>query len=488
VLHNQFVQEMGILLPKLKAQAESNNAAWNPDKESLKVDQHGIGNKILMPDMPAETRGVSDADVDRSLDKTFGVPETETTLPGHKTENINPEVTEATADGNHKLTAAKDGKIYRCSECEQLLSTYQEVLEQNTDLKDILLILEQQMKIADAAERARLLKEQVKPLEDRLRVLEAERVRVYKSSDPDFHSPIGVGRSRRYVDKGGTAGEARRLSRDVTQIETALGQTTIRDDYQKAAIPGGPTAYGVPDGVNGFDRLHAIGPNVGHESPYGILLGPWKLNHDLQLNGIEAFIGEFGTPRAGVTFKLVVTVERYLGGPGSKYPGVEFLNSVRYEIFAVGAGINGRERLLRQEIQVNEPDNPNSKYEIGAPLMNADIGSYLANPAAPIAAKAAKGGRRSLSDIPKPSADRFLKKVSDLAAALRTIPKTDKKYAAARSLAKELVEAAGVTDAKYVTKEMVENIETAQVEGIIAVFPSMEKVYGDMMHPKLNRH
>jgi len=481
-MHEHFVKEVGGLLPKLQENAQSNDAAWNPDKRSLEADQHGIGNKMLMPENVHESAPITDEDMDRSLDKTFGVPETEEKIPAHHTEDITQEITHPTADGEHKLTVAKDGKIYRCSECEQLLSTYQEVLDENKNLKSELLELEQKMKIADPTERAKMLVDKVKPLEDQLKKLEVERLRVFKPTDADFHSELKVGKSRRYVDKGGTAGIAKRLSTDVTQIETSLGQTTIRDNYQEKAIPGGATAYGLPDGVNGFDRLHAIGPNVGHESPYGIFFGPWKLNHELQLNGIEAYIGDFGTPKPGVTFKLVVTVERYLG---SKHPGVEFLNSVRYEVFAEGTGIKGRERVLRQEILVNEPDNPLSKYEIGEPMLTGDINKYLANPPSPTLAKASKNARRSPSDIPAAKAKLFLDKTTALANQLRAVPKTDKRYAAARILATELTKAIGVTDVKFVTRSMVENIESTQVESIIGMFPAFQKTYGDLVQDSL---
>lgn len=481
-LHNHFVEEIGGLLPKLQENARSNDAAWNPDKRSLEADQHGIGNKTLMPENVHESKPITEEDMDRSLEKTFGVPETVEKTTAHHTENITPEITHPTADGEHKLTVAKDGKIYRCSECEQLLSKYQEVLDENKKLKTDLLMLEQKMKIADPTERAKLLADKVKPLEDQLKKLEIERLRLVKPTDADFHSEITEGKSRRYVDKGGTAGIAKRLSSDVTRIETSLGQTTIRDNYQEKAIPGGATKYGLPDGVNGFDRLHAIGPNVGHESPYGIFFGPWKLNHELQLNGIEAYIGDFGSPRPGVTFKLVVTVERFLG---SKHPGVEFLNSVRYEVFAEGTGISGREQVLRQEILVNEPDNPLSKYEIGEPMLNGDINKYLANPPSATLAKASKNARRSPSDIPAPKAQAFLDKVSALANRLRAVPKTDKSYTLARFLATELIKATGVTDVKHVTRSMVENIENTQVESIVEMFPAFKKTYGDLVHESL---
>ena len=49
----------------------------------------------------------------------------------------------------------------------------------------------------------------------------------------------------------------------------------------------------------------------------------------------------------------------------------------------------------------------------------------------------------------------------------------------------ELVKATGVTDTKYVTKEMVKNIEETQVESIMENFPAFKSKYGDRVYKTL---
>jgi hypothetical protein len=220
---------------------------------------------------------------------------------------------------------------------------------------------------------------------------------------------------------------------------------------------------------------------VGHESPYGILLGPWSLNHNVQLNGIETFLRDFGTPRPGVTFVLVVTVERYLG---SRYPGVEFLSSIRYEVFAQGTGVSERDRIFRQEIEVMQPDNPNSRFLFSDSMLHPDIDTYLANPAT--AASPATAGtrrtRRTPSDIPSARAQLFLDKVSALTTQLRSIPRSDPRYETARVLATELTTAVGVTDPQFVRREMIENTESTQVSSILDTFPTLVGTYGSYLY------
>lgn len=189
----------------------------------------------------------------------------------------------------------------------------------------------------------------------------------------DLHRPLDIGEVREYRDSGGTAGKASRPTADVFVIEADLraGQSTTRADYQTRALPtpeglpnpkGGVTPV-IPLGQGGFEKLHAIGPLLGHESPHGILYGPFTLNRQLMEHGIETSLSQLRDqlPPGGV-LRLTVKVQRELGS--GRYQGHEFLKSSSYSVDLILPGAKPRP-VFRQEILVHRPQDPNTTYDIG---------------------------------------------------------------------------------------------------------------------------
>lgn len=128
-------------------------------------------------------------------------------------------------------------------------------------------------------------------------------------------------------------------------------------------------------GKGGFARLHALGPILGAENPQAIFFGSWELNNELQLHGIETYLAQLGAPRdIGVTFFLTVTVT---GEPSANYPGARFVRDIRYEIHAQRTGQTDRELVLRQEVYVEQPENPQSHIDINEPFRSHDLENYL---------------------------------------------------------------------------------------------------------------
>lgn len=188
-------------------------------------------------------------------------------------------------------------------------------------------------------------------------------------SSPDLHKPLDVGEARVYQDAGGNVGTATRPSSDVIVIRTELRaeQETLRRDYQANAQPvAGSAPFLI--GRGGFERLHAIGPLIGHESPHGIFWGPYDLNRHLQEHGIETYIAHLRKLLpSNTSLHLTVGVERELGT--GKYIGYEFLKSISYSIDVQRAGEVERTPGFRSEILVERPQDPKSKIDFGEPRL-----------------------------------------------------------------------------------------------------------------------
>ncbi|NMM49667.1 eCIS core domain-containing protein [Marinigracilibium pacificum] len=205
----------------------------------------------------------------------------------------------------------------------------------------------------------------------------SDTTRVLTESDPEFRQQPGVGESWRYRDRGGTEGTVSRLTHDTLAIVTALGQTTTRANYQSWLRPG---QVGLPSGRRGFEALHAIGPGVGHESPFGILMGPWRVNQLIQRLGIENFLATAGRNIVpGQQLFLRVEVER-VTMPVTQSDGsviqVDFLKRITYQIY--GDSVGPGNRLFSLELSVNEPNNPLSEvsFDQSAVEIDGSLGQY----------------------------------------------------------------------------------------------------------------
>jgi hypothetical protein len=180
---------------------------------------------------------------------------------------------------------------------------------------------------------------------------------IMTESNPAFRHEPEVGQSRRYRDRGGTEGIVSRLTQTTLAIITRLGQTTVRADYQSWVTP---AQVGLPSGRHGFEALHAIGPGIGHESPYGIYFGPWRVNQLLQRIGIERFIGDVGRHlRSGKEILLRVEVEKVtmpVVQPDGSTMQVDFLKSITYQLY--GDSIRPGNSLFELSIEVARPNDP----------------------------------------------------------------------------------------------------------------------------------
>ncbi|TAD86588.1 MAG: DUF4157 domain-containing protein [Bacteroidetes bacterium] len=182
---------------------------------------------------------------------------------------------------------------------------------------------------------------------------------ILTEASPRFGVEPNVGESLRYRDRGGTEGVVSRLSSDTVSIITNLGQSTIRANYQNVISP---TAFGLPIGRHGFEALHAIGPNVGHESPYGIYFGPWRVNQLIQRIGIERFIGDVGSHlHSGRQVLLRVEVQKETHNvvqPDGSVRQADFLKQITYQLY--GASVSTNNKLFELNITVARPNDPRS--------------------------------------------------------------------------------------------------------------------------------
>ncbi len=200
---------------------------------------------------------------------------------------------------------------------------------------------------------------------------------VLTEGSPGFGTDPSVGQTVRYRDRGGTEGTASRLTHTTLAIVTRLGQSTVRADYQSRL---GPSAVNLPIGRHGFEALHAIGPGVGHESPFGIYFGPWRVNQLIQRVGIERFIGDVGEHlRSGRQVMLRVEVEKATM-PVTQRDGstiqVDFLKSITYQLY--GESIRPGSKLFEMSIEVASPNDPVSevRYDPGSVCLSHQINTF----------------------------------------------------------------------------------------------------------------
>ena len=154
-------------------------------------------------------------------------------------------------------------------------------------------------------------------------------------------------------------------------------QRCRRADFQSWVTP---AQVGLPSGRHGFEALHAIGPGIGHESPYGIYFGPWRVNQLIQRVGIERFIGDVGSHlRSGKEILLRVEVEKVtmpvVQADGSTMQ-VDFLKRITYQMY--GDSISTRNKLLELSIEVARPNDPVSEvnYDPGSNFISHSINEY----------------------------------------------------------------------------------------------------------------
>ncbi|MCB9292315.1 MAG: hypothetical protein H6559_04175 [Lewinellaceae bacterium] len=183
---------------------------------------------------------------------------------------------------------------------------------------------------------------------------------VLDSSNPRFRHDPYIGSSLVYRDEGGNLGRVTKIDSDTVLIETRFGQSTQRADYQNFLLSAG--SLGLPTGMEGFERLHALGKILGHESPFGIYLGPRYVNHVLQKDGIEKFISiqgqDFLQGNEGFLSALVKK-ETHSISSDSGVSEADFLHTITYRISDRPAlGNPDIQAGLIIELEVVEPNNP----------------------------------------------------------------------------------------------------------------------------------
>ncbi len=213
--------------------------------------------------------------------------------------------------------------------------------------------------------------------------------------DPRFGKQLRIGERIVYADKGGTIGIATGLPHDQVMIVTRLGQRTIRDSYNSLV-----DRAGLPSGRNGFEILHAIGPIVGHESPFGMAAGSWTINQKRQRLGVERLINAFGSNiLKGKDLELRVLVEPVMhevlpaggsiistgeilppgtilshdgtilrGGQPEEVEGdtkeVDFLKEITYGVYGIDKGRG--DRLFELSFEAVDPTDPLTRIAVGS--------------------------------------------------------------------------------------------------------------------------
>lgn len=305
---------------------------------------------------------------------------------------------------------------------------------------------------------------------------------VLTSANPtEFYAVLQLGQSRLYMDESGRIGRATRVSAERTVIELELrGTASVRGNYQVGGQPAGVSGSGLPTGRNGFEALHGAGPIVGYESPQGILFGPWHINHDLQVHGIEQTLQDIGSRKApGASIRLVITVDRFTGS--TRYPnaqGVEFLQGVRYELVASGNG-ERRVSVFDASIHVDTPDDPNSSVDVSAPRMSVDIDNFLTSP---VSLPPVPWTPRATSDLRPGFAQRYIQNINRVIAQLEAMPNQDAR-AYAQLLRRELQEYLGSsnarTQANRLRRDVVVNLNETLNESVFANFPALRPIMRD---------
>ena len=182
---------------------------------------------------------------------------------------------------------------------------------------------------------------------------------VLNESNAKFRLMPAIGETFTYQDGGGTIGKVKRIDFDTLVIETMLGQKTIRKDYQAWLQP---SQVGLLSSKFGFEAAHAIGPIVGHESPYGIYFTGWRVNQLIQKHGIENFISQLGKyAKKDTSLYLKVEVKRQ--SATITYEGeniqVDYLKSITYQVYGVNTSQTGGvpTKLFESGFTVAEPTN-----------------------------------------------------------------------------------------------------------------------------------
>lgn len=258
--------------------------------------------------------------------------------------------------GNGKLFATPYGKLYKCSSpCQQLGAYFEKELSQNSELAARLNDIESRM-AANSGFTTPVMEAEIRQLTEVLTVNRDFKINVSKIleyKDPLLRHDPPIGTSLAYKDAGGTIGVVRKIDVDTVEISTKLGQKTVRKDLQGWVLS--PNQANLPTGPGGFERLHASGPIIGHESPYGILYGPHWVNHYIQKGGIERILKMAGAHNNSEISIIVKKKTMHLvDGTGKAVKdkmGIvetgDFLDSITY-------------RIGTQEVTliVKEPNNP----------------------------------------------------------------------------------------------------------------------------------
>lgn len=261
------------------------------------------------------------------------------------------QATEINTERHGKLFATKGGTLYKCSSpCEQLASFFEKELGNNDVLTARLNSIESRIRLAGGVVSPALQKE----ITDLSEVLIANRyfkvnvTEVLDSTQQRFRRNPPVGVSYIYKDEGGIMGQVTRLDEDSIFIKTEMGNSTVRNDYQRFLDE--PGAVGLPSGRTGFERLHASGMLMGHESPFGIFYGPFWVNRYIQEHGIEEFISLARINPAEHPFISITVKKKSVQVSGNT---LDFLDNITYHY-------NGKEFTVK----VLDPSNPLSDIDI----------------------------------------------------------------------------------------------------------------------------
>ncbi len=304
-----------------------------------------------------------------------------------------------------------------------------------------------------------------------------------RPGDEGFFRTLEIGETRTYEDLGENVGIASRPSSDITVIETSLqvGQSTPRGDFQRQAQPA-PEIDTFPIGEGGFERLHAVGPLIGHESPHGILWGPFELNRALQEHGMETHIAQLREQLpTGATLHLVVIVERQVGQ--GEFAGVEFLKRVSYELHVELPGETARSPVMRQEIVVDNPQDPNSSFDFGEPVsLVQDQLTEGGTPSSPPPTRAARRVPDIRPEHEQAPARRLYEGAGELVQVLRghgdagTIRRRQARLYA--SMLNTFLRR--IRSHERLTQDDVSNIQQ-QIGDIFELFPSLRSQFGDLV-------
>ena len=317
----------------------------------------------------------------------------------------------------HGLTILSDGRLIRCSdECMEIALSIRErslalfspdeteglgfiIVRLNEEAREIERTASQisslsQNEIATAEVellgRAKRLEMEMSDLEQAI----LEHGPILGSGDEGFFSNIEVGSSVAYVDEAGTLGIARRVDLDTWVIETRPRPRTNypRGEYQVPTRSGLYFDLIAPDVQIPLNRFHAVGPDLGHESPHGILAGVAEINQGAQRVVERRIRGIIEDVAADNSIKLRVTVKRH--------SGTDFIRSVDYELLAQRSG-GSVVPIHKERIYFEDPSrHPDVvQPDIMNPWSADNINEYLAPQTGLTSEALTTGSRRRLRDI-----------------------------------------------------------------------------------------